>query len=99
MPSPEPSEVGVVGGVPVTPPAGSITPSVALSVGTPSVAGGSGWVFVSVTGGAGVSVVGAGGVNELGLSEPPESLQARAARLPRSDSDARLKRAVFFIEP
>ena len=55
--------------------------------------------MVSVTGGAGVSVVGAGGVKEFGVSEPPESLQASAARLPRSDSDARLKRAVFFIEP
>jgi hypothetical protein len=90
----------VVGGVPVTPPVGSITPSVALSVGTPSVAaGGAGWGLVSVGAGAGVCVVGVEGVKDVELSEPPESLQASAARLPRSEIDARLKRAVFFIEP
>jgi hypothetical protein len=46
-------------------------------------------------------VAGPGGVKGVGEApEPPESLQAAAAaRLPRRDKDARLNRAVWFIEP
>ena len=95
-----PPAPGVLGAPSITLPVGSTTPSVSLPVGTTPPGGnvGSGVSLGEAAGSCAVGVgTGAGPVKGFETSELPSSLQA-LARLPRSERDARLSLARFFME-